>query len=96
MTPPYPMADVLIRGAADGDGVSNGIHDVLPVGGRCDDRALVLRLGSVFGGRRWWTGERRVGGVPGESWNSVGRVGYVVGWVAERISGGRSVPRMML
>lgn len=39
---------------------------------------------------------RRMGrGVPGEGWDAVGRVGDV-GWVGERINGGRSVPWLML
>ena len=104
MTPPDPMAGVLIRGAANGYGVADGVHDDLPVGGwsgvargwvgLSDGRWLAL-----FRGRGWWAGERRVGCVPGarEGWRRVERVrSSEVGWVVEGISGGRSVPRMML
>ena len=97
LTPTDAMAGVLIRDTADSDGVANSIHDVLAIGrGRGIGTLGGKRLSDeVFRGRRWWAGKRRVGGVPGEGWDTVGRI-RSVGRVHKRINGGRSVPRMML
>ena len=88
LAPTNPSTRRLIGRAAYGDGVSNGVHDVVAVGVRAG-----VGLGVLLGrGRR---GTSRGWGVPCEGWDAVSRV-RDVGWVAERINGGRSLPWMVL
>lgn len=66
MTPTHSSAGGLICAAADGDGVANGLHDVLAVA-----RGRVLALGGVrlsndLRRGRWWLAGKSSGrGVPG-------------------------------
>ena len=63
MTPSDSSASVLIRAVADGNGVANGVHDVLAWAG-CGGVGAMVGFGGDLGGRgrgmaqRWKRGPR--------------------------------------